>query len=169
MVEVDQHTGTRFVDTLGKGGKRLHGQRGAHDDQQVGLAQVWDRPDEVFGELREDLRYYKGGELRDTYRFPEEDDVGLYIAPARNTFGDFLLQDMALHIIVVEDLGTVDAALRGEAAMGLDDLFLGNARPALEGIDVLGKASVEEPLLRKQPDKRMRDGRAEFSWVELMG
>ena len=76
---------------------------------------------------------------------------------------------MALHGIVVEGLGTIDTALRGEATMRLNDLFLGYARPALEGIDVLGKASMEKALLRKQPDKRMCDGRAEFSRVELVG
>lgn len=76
---------------------------------------------------------------------------------------------MLFHGPVGEGRQAVDAALRGEAAVGLDDELVGDAGLALEAVDVLRVDLGEEALLGEERDEDVREGRLVVAGVELFG
>ena len=54
-----------------------------------------------------------------------------------------------------------------ERAVRLDDALRGDARLALERVDVLREACVEEAVIREELHEGVRERGAEAAWVEL--
>jgi len=102
---------------------------------------------------------------RETHRFAKEYDIRLDISPAPFAFGDLLLQDVVLHLVIVVWRFTVDAMIRRKASMRLYDFIIGHTRLSLECIDVLGEAGVEEAFFCQQTDERMGDGWSKLARV----
>ncbi len=104
-----------------------------------------------------------------TYRFAEEDNVGLDEATTVATFDDVPGFDAPLHRGAVERRFAVDAVLGCEAAVRLDYPVAGDAGLALEGVDVLCEAGIEEAVVREELHKGVRERRPKLAWVELSG
>ena len=103
--------------------------------------------------------------------FTKEDNVRLHQSIARlpDTMWNLHLQHQLLHFVSGVLCLTIDASLRGETAVCLDNLVGGHAGPSLEAVDVLGEESEEEVLLREQGDEGMRHGGKELAGVKLFG
>lgn len=104
----------------------------------------------------------------DTYPFPKEDNIRLHQSSALRTPRDFLLGDTASHLGVIKRCLAVDTALRSETAVGFNDKVIGDARNALEGVDVLRKTCLEKRMGGEEPDEAMCRCWAELSWVKLV-
>ena len=107
-------------------------------------------------------------ECTTVYLFPKEHDVRLDKTETLWTLRNLLPLESLLHLSVIVRFLTLDATLRREASVGLDQLLLGNASSPLKGIDVLGKTREEKILLVDQPDKRVCKGWSKFAWPELL-
>jgi hypothetical protein len=106
---------------------------------------------------------------RSTHRLAEEHDIGLDEPVACLAFRCLHIQDHALHLRVVVCSLTVDASLTCEATVCLNDLIVWHARAALEGVNILREACVQQPMRRQEADEGMRQGWSELAWVELVG
>lgn len=137
---------------LGQAGEGVDGEAGAHDDDEVGHG----------GEV---ARVAEGG----GEGLAEEDDVGLDEPAAFLAVGDDFALDVVEHVVVRVGGVALDAALGGEAAVGLDDLVCGDAGAALEAVDVLGEVHEEDALLGEEGDEGVGDGGVEFARVEFLG
>jgi hypothetical protein len=78
-----------------------------------------------------------------TYRFAEENNVGLDQPFAAVTSCDLFLKDMLLHTFIVERRFAVNTALGGETPVSLNDLFVRNTGAPFERVDVLREAFEE--------------------------
>lgn len=104
----------------------------------------------------------------DAYPFPKEDNIRLHQPSALRTPRDFLLGDTSSHLGAVERCLAVNTALRSETAVGFNDKMIGDARNALEGVDVLRETCLEKRMCSKEPDEAMCWCWAELSWVKLV-
>ena len=83
-------------------------------------------------------------EVVGAYRLPEEHNIGLNKTPAPPslTSRDFPLFHCLLHLSGIKRRLAIYTSLRRETSVGLDDFIFGYTCETLEGIDVLGEASV---------------------------
>src|SRR4051794_138583 len=81
---------------------------------------------------------------------------------------DLTLGDFFVHISVWVCLLAINAALRRETAMSLDDHVAWHTSLTLEAVDVLSEMLQQHALVVEQLDKRMRDGRAIATRVQFM-
>ena len=103
------------------------------------------------------------------HRFTKEDDVGLDKASAFPAPDNLGLLDGSLHLRAVKGAAALDAVLVRERAVRFDDAMRGDARLALEGIDVLCEACVEERVVGKELDEGVGQRRPEIARVQLTG
>jgi len=153
-LHVDQHARHALLAEARQAGERLHRQAGAHDDAQVRGGRQRAVQEEVLGQ-----------------RLAEEDNVGLddAVALRGQAEGHLALLDVLAHQVVRVGALAVDAVLRREAAVGLDDHVARQAGLALEAVDVLGEVLEQEALVVQQPDERVRNGRAVAPRGQLAG
>ena len=104
-----------------------------------------------------------------THGFPEEDDVGFdeAAAPLVLAVEDLASLNGGAHARVVDLALAVDAALRRERAVRLDEARGRDARLALERVDVLREARVEEVAVREQLHEAVRERGPEAAGIEL--
>ena len=133
---VDQQPGyvlPRLGDQIGEW---LDLERGAHDQDTVGRAEVGLVPPvEALGQV-----------------LAEEHNVGLDEAGALTeaTRRYAVVQDLVAHVHARVGAVTVDALGRAERAVRLDQPLGLNARETLEAVDVLRVEAVQEPLVLEQ-------------------
>ncbi len=87
-----------------------------------------------------------------THRLPEKHDVRLHEPCTRLVVAvdDLRILHDNAHLLRIIFLLAVDAVLRCEASVGLYKPIEGNTGLALEGIDVLREARVEQPAIGEQ-------------------
>mmetsp|Transcript_108898 Transcript_108898/g.308037 ORF Transcript_108898/g.308037 Transcript_108898/m.308037 type:complete len:245 (-) Transcript_108898:125-859(-) len=150
---VDEQAGAERVDLIDDRGEGVHGERCAHDDQELSLRQVGlSKHAEPLGKA-----------------FAEENDVRLHkpvvtlAAIDRDTpREDFLLDPVAR----VRRLAT-QAVRLVEAPVGLHEAARLHASPPLQGVDVLRETTPQDTLVLQQPQERVRGSGREVPRVQL--
>ena len=109
--------------------------------------------------------------IEGTDRFAEEHDIRFYETATIPTFTvrDRHVSDCLFYLFCVEGRKTIYASLSGEAAVGFHEPVRGDARLALERVDVLREACVEQAAVGKQLHEGVRERRPEAPGVKLAG